>query len=257
MRIPFLTFTLLLSAIAAAVDTDQLRLGTDGVVTLTRDGDDLVFDDGAIGPITLEDLAAPASDHGALTGLLDDDHPQYLDDTRHVATHDAAFNDALPISADVGGNETLGDHAADAQIHLRRDIAEAVDGIWNFENSIQLGDTLLISGAVGISEYGIEFTSSWPGDTPAFQYDSDLDVFELNRDLLATGFAVGADRVDAQTFRVLDDLAIAATWTSANGSPEGVVTAPVGSLYSRRDGGTGTTLYVKESGSGNTGWTAK
>jgi hypothetical protein len=41
------------------------------------------------------------------------------------------------------------------------------------------------------------------------------------------------------------------------GSPEGVVTAPVGTLYTRSDGGAGTTLYVKESGTGNTGWVAK
>lgn len=47
------------------------------------------------------------------------------------------------------------------------------------------------------------------------------------------------------------------TWKSGNGSPEGVVTAPVGSLYSRRDGGAGSALYVKENGTGNTGWVAK
>lgn len=41
------------------------------------------------------------------------------------------------------------------------------------------------------------------------------------------------------------------------GSPESVVTAPVGSLYLRTDGGATTTLYVKTSGTGNTGWTAK
>jgi hypothetical protein len=41
------------------------------------------------------------------------------------------------------------------------------------------------------------------------------------------------------------------------GSPEGSVTANVGSLFLRKDGGSGTTLYVKESGTGNTGWTAK
>ena len=47
------------------------------------------------------------------------------------------------------------------------------------------------------------------------------------------------------------------TWTSGAGSPESVVTAPVGSLYSRSDGGLLTSLYVKESGSGNTGWVGK
>jgi hypothetical protein len=44
---------------------------------------------------------------------------------------------------------------------------------------------------------------------------------------------------------------------SGTGSPEGVVTATVGTLYRRTDGGAGTTLYVKESGTGNTGWVAK
>jgi hypothetical protein len=46
-------------------------------------------------------------------------------------------------------------------------------------------------------------------------------------------------------------------WGSGSGSPEGVRTAPVGSLYTRTDGGSNTTLYVKESGTGNTGWVAK
>jgi hypothetical protein len=49
----------------------------------------------------------------------------------------------------------------------------------------------------------------------------------------------------------------AATFTSGTGSPESVKTAPVGSLYTRTDGGASTTLYVKESGAGNTGWIAK
>jgi len=44
---------------------------------------------------------------------------------------------------------------------------------------------------------------------------------------------------------------------SGAGSPEGVVTAPVGSLYTRTDGTATTALYVKGSGTGNTGWVAK
>jgi hypothetical protein len=44
---------------------------------------------------------------------------------------------------------------------------------------------------------------------------------------------------------------------TGTGSPEGNAPAPVGSMYLRKDGGTNTTLYVKESGSGNTGWVAK
>lgn len=46
-------------------------------------------------------------------------------------------------------------------------------------------------------------------------------------------------------------------WESGTGAPEGVVTAPTGSMWTRTDGGVGSTLYVKEAGSGNTGWAAK
>ena len=45
--------------------------------------------------------------------------------------------------------------------------------------------------------------------------------------------------------------------TSGVGTPEGQITAPVGSMFTRTDGGAGTTLYIKESGTGNTGWVAK
>lgn len=41
-----------------------------------------------------------------------------------------------------------------------------------------------------------------------------------------------------------------------SGAPEGVVSAPVGSVYMRTDGAASTTLYIKESGAGNTGWIA-
>jgi hypothetical protein len=43
-----------------------------------------------------------------------------------------------------------------------------------------------------------------------------------------------------------------------NGTPEGAITAPVGSIAIRAgDGTTGTLIYRKDSGSGNTGWVAK
>jgi len=44
---------------------------------------------------------------------------------------------------------------------------------------------------------------------------------------------------------------------SGTGTPEGAVTAGVGSVFRRTDGGAGTCLYIKESGTGNTGWVAK
>lgn len=43
-------------------------------------------------------------------------------------------------------------------------------------------------------------------------------------------------------------------WTSGDGDPENVLTAPAGSIYSRTDGNGTKTLYVKTTVSGNTGW---
>lgn len=51
-------------------------------------------------------------------------------------------------------------------------------------------------------------------------------------------------------------------WTNAHvyagsGSPENAIAASIGSIYLRTDGGTGSTFYVKESGTEKTGWVAK
>jgi hypothetical protein len=46
------------------------------------------------------------------------------------------------------------------------------------------------------------------------------------------------------------------TISTGAGSPEGNITAPVGSVYTNTIGSAGLVLFVKESGSGNTGWIA-
>jgi hypothetical protein len=46
------------------------------------------------------------------------------------------------------------------------------------------------------------------------------------------------------------------TTTYGTGTPEGVVTAPIGSEFIRTDGTAGTIKYGKKSGTGNTGWVA-
>lgn len=67
----------------------------------------------------------------------------------------------------------------------------------------------------------------------------------LGRNLIFSGSSRGVDFQSTAVIR------------SGTGTPEGVLTAPVGSMFLRSDGGAGTTLYIKESGSGNTGWVAK
>jgi len=70
-------------------------------------------------------------------------------------------------------------------------------------------------------------------------------------------FACGNSGADSAPDRNYLEMPSGVKWASGSGSPEGAVTGTVGSLYTRTDGGAGTTLYVKETGSGNTGWAAK
>lgn len=63
-------------------------------------------------------------------------------------------------------------------------------------------------------------------------------------------------QVGANT-KLIDYMELTGKLYGGVGSPEGVLAARVGCLYLREDGSTGTTLYVKESGSGNIGWIAK
>ncbi len=48
----------------------------------------------------------------------------------------------------------------------------------------------------------------------------------------------------------------ACTLRTGSGTPESAVTGNICDLYLRTNGGSGTVLYIKESGSGNTGWVA-
>jgi hypothetical protein len=64
-------------------------------------------------------------------------------------------------------------------------------------------------------------------------------------------------RAIREWMRFFEGVATAAP-TRGVGDPEGSVMGSVGDLYCRLDGGTGTTLYVKESGEKTkTGWIAK
>ena len=72
--------------------------------------------------------------------------------------------------------------------------------------------------------------------------------------------ASGANRIqlyDGVHIRMGTTDATAPQIHAGAGSPEGVKTAPPGSMFLRTDGGAGTSHYVKESGTGNTGWIAK
>lgn len=62
--------------------------------------------------------------------------------------------------------------------------------------------------------------------------------------------------LDTGSEKIIDGI-ISKLIKSGYGSPEGNVTAEVGNIYLRQDGTATSIIYVKGSGSGNTGWTAK
>ena len=82
-----------------------------------------------------------------------------------------------------------------------------------------------------------QFLDQWRTETQTFPFAAMLGGGGL---VVGTGVATPTSRI-----------------VGGAGSPEGAITAPVGSMFLRTDGGANTTLYIKETGTGNTGWAAK
>ena len=125
----------------------------------------------------------------------------------------------------------------------------------------------------GSFEEGAEVTSS--SDVVWWQAGSAIYSWHLNEaktvptgSTPATSGGIGStawvDRTDSTLRSQIADLRveklILANGPSINvgsASPEGAVTASPGSIYMCTAGGAATSFYVKESGTGNTGWVAK
>lgn len=90
------------------------------------------------------------------------------------------------------------------------------------------------------------------------QNSSGTAVFTVN----SSGAIFATSTANFGATSVTGTLTVSGNATASNfkrgaGSPEGSVSGSVGDIYLRTDGGAGTTMYVKESGTGNTGWAAK
>jgi len=128
-----------------------------------------------------------------------------------------------------------------------------------------------------ISDFAATITAL--GSTPATIYinsqvpiTNDLDIAALAPNTSIVGMRGGGFVVSATktvNFKSFDSFGLSIgdmfsgagafafaypTRLTGTGSPESAITAPVGSEYLRSDGGAAATLYVKESGTGNTGW---
>lgn len=156
--------------------------------------------------------------------------------------------------------------------------------VLTFENRIHQSTTQLtdpITGAtldtfaeicgmmngLGLSRYAFHGTAQTITDILGASVNVSGFLVEF-RNLNASTFIVEVttlNGVDNRRFWIYNnftqqaELGVAERWLlpGGTGSPEGVVTAGKGTLYTRTDGGAGTTMYVKETGAGNTGWVAK
>lgn len=131
------------------------------------------------------------------------------------------------------------------------------------------------TGTPGASQQSVIGTLSASSGTqyglsvsPTFNQSSTAGYSALHVNATQTATGSGTKRlIDAQVggtslFTVDNSGAVSVSGTTATiragtGTPEGAVTASAGSMFLRTDGGAGTTLYIKESGTGNTGWVAK
>jgi hypothetical protein len=130
-------------------------------------------------------------------------------------------------------------------------------------------DNLVIegSGSVGMTFLAgsSDFSRIYFGDSVnnnkgqiTYRHDTDLMSFYTDQ-TLALSIDTAQNATFAGTLQVIGGISTnggSGTIQQGNGSPEGAITAIVGSIWMQLNGSAGATLYVKESGTGNTGWSS-
>lgn len=147
------------------------------------------------------------------------------------------YRDGTEAAGDKGfieiSNNFVADPANGTSIQISsNNVAGSITGLVVKDNRLQNGGVIV-------------------GATAGATYSS---TFVMNN--VVTGGLGNASAIDTSVNNAFNNT-FGPSFASGAGSPEGVVAAVVGSIWTRTDGGATTTLYVKTSGTGNTGWTAK
>lgn len=182
--------------------------------------------------------------------------------------HGVTMSSTLAVS----GNATVGDAAGDAH---------TVNGTLTCANALVVNGTTTLGDAVGDTVLvGSDYTQfaylGGNGDTYVYRRSLNFDFYtDADTAGIINNIGYGGGATRYRDLQIGDGKAGVALYVngsekslrfgastgplikSGSGTPEAAVTAPVGSLFLRTDGGASTTLYVKESGTGNTGWVAK
>lgn len=180
-----------------------------------------------------------------------------------------------PSSTGVGTLLTLYD--ASAQLDISAEfgglniMVGATRQMWIQANSgfVQVA-ALSVGGFVGDSSQGVQLygdtndiLGQYRGTNPQGIriYETHTDASNYERVAISAASGDNSIKPEAAGTGTASPLSFHTTATgvrfmSGSGSPQGVVTAPPGSFYTNTSGGSGTTCYEKQSGTGNTGWVA-
>jgi hypothetical protein len=128
---------------------------------------------------------------------------------------------------------------------------------------LNTGDTMTGALEIDVTDASAFSVQTAGSATEYFRVDTNTPSAYLNN---AADFRVYSDNgatvvygIDGATGIVtfgLPGVGSVASIRSGTGSPESAVSAQVGSIFLRTDGGADTAVYRKESGTGNTGWVA-
>jgi hypothetical protein len=118
-----------------------------------------------------------------------------------------------------------------------------------FTNGAAMGNAMVAGNLMDQVNYGLRVEKSSGNFTGRYHWGNNVansntgDVEQVGAPGIALNVGWNTGTFGAQLF-------------AGTGSPEGVITARIGSMYMRTDGAPGSTCYVKESGTGAAGWTA-
>jgi hypothetical protein len=124
------------------------------------------------------------------------------------------------------------------------------------DNTFDTGDESA-TPAYGISLMG-QISAAYPNDATGNVLSDNVLVGESRGDVAVYGSATaGNELAGISSVTLFAGGKAQRVDARGNGSPEGVLVATPGSRYLNEAGGAGSTLWVKESGSGTTGWVGK
>lgn len=184
------------------------------------------------------------TDHGALTGLSDDDHPQYaLADGSRGSFATTAQGALADTSVQEGDPRLTNARTPTTHQHSASDINSGTLGIAR----IPTGTT---SSTVALGNH--THSAASVGAAPASHTHDDRYYTEAEADgrFVRTVNGTGPDAAGDVVVAGGGEFELRGT-----GMPNGVVTADPGTYYTDTAGTNGAWRWLKKSGTGNTGWT--